>query len=203
MDSSLPLSGLLSFIQSNGYFIIFILLLIEGPTVTYVASFAAALGYFNVWIIFLLSFLGSLIPSIIIYRIGVILRGKTVEKFVGYLGLHKKRRIWLEKKLKRHFVKTYVTAKVMPILPVSAVLITGFMRVPFKKFFWVNFAVDFSYSLIFVVLGFYSGVVVNSSLKYFKLTEFLLPVIVVLTIAIYFVINSIYKKASRRFNSGN
>lgn len=96
------------------YFILFILMFIEGPIVAYVAAFSASLGYFNVWAVFLLFIFGNQIPDILFFELGRRLRKKSVEKFAGYFGIEKKRITWMEKNMNKHFKKTTVITKLVP-----------------------------------------------------------------------------------------
>jgi membrane-associated protein len=164
---------------------------IEGPIVAYISSFAAALGYFNVWILIPLFILGNQIPDILIFKIGGLLRGKTVEKYVSYFGLHKKRIKWLEKNINKHSIKTIILIKSVPPLPLPGIIISGFMKMPFKKFFWIDLIYNIFYAILFITLGYYSGLVTNMSLKYFKLGEYILPIAVILTIIVYILIRRV------------
>jgi hypothetical protein len=47
------------------------------------------------------------------------------------------------------------------------------------------------YTIIFVLLGYYMGLAANTSLKYFKLTQYMLPLAVILAIFIYLLIRKI------------
>jgi membrane protein DedA with SNARE-associated domain len=193
------ISQVLNLVLENGYFILFILMFIEGPIIAFAASFASALGFFNPWIIFVLFIIGNQVPDVIIYYIARSLRVKRVEKFISYFGLNKKRIKWLEKNVKTHFIKTTIIAKTVPPFPVPGIILSGFMKVPFKRFFWVYLAFNIIYAVVFVALGYYAGLAANLSLKYFKLGELLLPIAVVLVTGLYILFKKISSKASRVF----
>ena len=189
------INSILLILQSHGeiiqYIIIYSLMFVEGPIVTYIVSFAAALGYFNIGIIFVLGILGYIIPEIILFRIGGLIRAKGLKRVVSYFGLHKKRIAWLEKNLKNHTIKTIMIIKTVPPLPIPGLVLCGFIRMPFAKFFWINLIFDILYTILFVSLGYYMGLAANTSLKYFKLTQYLLPLAVILAIVIYLLIRKI------------
>lgn len=190
--------NILSFVMNNNsYVIIFILMFIEGPIVAYASSFAAALGYFNVWILIPLFILGNQIPDVLIFKIGGLLRGKTVEKYVSYFGLHKRRIKWLEKNINKHSIKTIILIKSIPPLPLPGIIISGFMKMPFKKFFWIDLIYNILYAILFIALGYYSGLVTNMSLKYFKLGELLIPIAIILIIGVYLLIKWIDRKMAK------
>ena len=189
LSSSLPV-----FLQNHGYIIMFILMFIEGPIVAFVASFLAALGYFNVWIILPLFILGNQIPDILIFQLGKYLREKTIEKYLHYFGLTSEKIHAIEKNLHNHFVKTLVIIKTVPPLPAPGILLCGYMKIPFKRFFWTDLVFNVSYAIIFVSLGYYSGLAANTSLKYFQLGELLIPLGVLLAFGLYFLIKWMYSK---------
>jgi membrane protein DedA with SNARE-associated domain len=168
------------------------LMFIEGPIVAYVAAFSASLGYFNAWVIFLLFVLGNQIPDTLIFEFSRRLKRERVEKFASYFGLEKKRISWIEKNMKKHFKKTTLVTKLVPPFPTPGIIVAGFAKVPFWKFFWTYLIYNIFYAAIFVLLGYYSGIAVNTFVNYFKITEYLLFIVLVLVILIYFII----KKAS-------
>jgi membrane protein DedA with SNARE-associated domain len=190
------LPAVLSILQTQGYWVILLLMIIEGPTVAYIAAFAAALGIFNVYVVFILSVLGNQIPDMIYYHLGKFSRLKTIERYMLFFGFNKKRIKWTETHLKNHAGKTIVAIKLFPLFPGIGLFLTGFMKVKFKKFFLTSLIFNVTASLIFTLLGFYSGVAINEMSKYFKTTEIILPLLLVLVIAFYLVIKFIAQRLS-------
>ena len=75
-------AGVLQFLQTSGYGIMFILMLVEGPVITYIAAFAASLGIFNVFYVLILSFFGNLVGDLIFFFIGRVGKESSVQKYV-------------------------------------------------------------------------------------------------------------------------
>jgi membrane protein DedA with SNARE-associated domain len=75
----------------QGYTLMFMLMLIEGPVVTAAGAFAAAFSYFHLWIVFVLSILGNLIPDVVYYAMGYWGRHNLIEQYGHYFGLTKQR----------------------------------------------------------------------------------------------------------------
>jgi membrane protein DedA with SNARE-associated domain len=167
------------------YLLVFLLMFVEGPIVAYISAFIAALGYFNVWILLILFILGNQIPDLILFRIGGLLRKKNIERLFSYFKLTRKRLYWLEKNIKKHYIKTLILFKSIPPFPIPGILLSGFLRVSTKKFFWADLVYNVFYATIFIYVGYYSGLAANISLKYFKLSELLLPTAVVLVLLLY------------------
>ena len=61
----LAFDQVLTFIEQNGYVLLFLLMILEGPIVTAAAAFAASLGYLSLPVVFILSVLGNIIGDLI------------------------------------------------------------------------------------------------------------------------------------------
>lgn len=195
--NNLPI--LLEFLQVHGYWIILLLMIVEGPIISYVAAFAASLGIFNVYWILILSVLGNSIPDKIFYLIGRYGRGPTIERIAGYFGLSKKRIEIIENHLKEHLGKTLIFVKIVPPLPMPGMLLAGFVRANFKKFMYITTIFDIIVSVILVLAGYYSGFLIGNALEYFKLQSLVLPILVIALFVLYYAIGWIYKKIAKYF----
>lgn len=187
------MQSILSLIQSQSYFLIFILMIVEGPVTTAAASFAASLGIFNIYTILILSALGNIIPDTLLYSVGRFSRGKKVELYLGRLGLNKSKIKKFDSGFKKHAGKTLVFAKLTPTLPVPGLVLAGFTKVPIKKFFFIDVLFNIASAMVFTGIGFYFGVASVSILKYLKVGEYALLFLIPLAILIYF----LYKKIAR------
>lgn len=181
-------AGILAFIQTQGYIIIFLIMVLEGAIITYVAAFLASLGYFNIYAILLLSIFGNLIPDIFLFFLGKYSRTNTVEKISKFFGFNHERIEKIERGFSNHAGKIIVSCKLIPGFAIPGLVLAGFSKVPFKKFFIISTTFNVSASVVLTLLGFYSGIAVESMLKYLKLESFALVVLGLLTIAIYFLI---------------
>ncbi|VVB79872.1 SNARE associated Golgi protein [uncultured archaeon] len=185
-------------LQVHGYLFIFLLMLIEGPIITAAAAFAASLGFFNVWVILLLSIFGNLIPDTLFFFLGRSGRTKPIEYFVRKFGLSKKKIKELEKGLREHAGKTITFVKLVPPLPIPGLILTGFAKVPFKKFLYIDVIVNVIYSVFFVIAGFYLGFAASQIFSYFKIGQYAILLLIPLAILVYLV----YKKLSLRIKRG-
>jgi membrane-associated protein len=190
-------SGLLAFLQTNGYTIMLILMILEGPIVTYVAAFAASLGVFNIYYILVLSLLGNFIGDLGAFLIGRIGKRYSVEKYVSKL-ISEKRMEKIKDYLKNHTGKTLAVIKLTPPLPVPGLMLAGASGVSFKKFFIYSSIVSVIYSISMVLLGFYSGFAFNTISKYVKYIEFIIGGSILLAIGIYLLFRYLSKQISIR-----
>lgn len=179
------------------YLILFLIMCIEGPTITTIAAFAAYLGYLNIWIVLALAIFGSIIPDCAWYFIGRSLRNKSVERVTSNFGLSKERVLWLEKNIKNHSIKSVIIVKLVPPLPIPGLILTGFMRMHFKKFFLTQAAINIIGGTLFTLLGFYSGLLTDSALKYLRFGELMLPAFILIIIGLYFLSKLAFGHLSR------
>jgi membrane protein DedA with SNARE-associated domain len=187
--------GTLNWVIANGYFFMFVLMLVEGPVVTAAGAFAAALGYFNIWIVFILSILGNFIPDIAYYAIGYWGREKIVEKHPRIFGVSKLNMGKLEHLLKKHLGKALTIIKLVPAIATPGLIIAGVAKVPLKKYAIWNAIIILPSSLFFLIVGFYFGSLYNKLNEYFSVGTYL----VVLAIIIFIVISYLYGKISQKF----
>lgn len=194
---AISLLGILTLVFNKssilGYLILFILMFVEGPIVAYIAAFAASQGYFDVWLVFILFILGNQIPDVLFFKIGQKLKDSTIKRFAGFFGVTHKRVNWIKRNVKTHFIKTTLVTKTVPPLPTAGIVVSGYSKVKFKKFFWVYLVYNVFYAMLFVALGYYSGIAIASFLKYFRLSEFILFAALILVIGLYFLIRLVGK----------
>lgn len=189
--------AILVLLQQHGYWILLLLMILEGPIITYVAAFAAALGIFNIYWIFVLSVLGNFIPDTAYHLIGRVLRLKTIEKFLAFFGFSEQKVIWIDNHLKKHAIKTIVTIKLVPLFPGVGLFLTGFMKVPLKKFVLTSLIFNLIASVVFCILGFYSGMAIEQVSKVLRITEIIIPLLVIFIIIFYFALKFISKKVAK------
>lgn len=194
---AISFSTILPWVIANGYLMIFAAIIIGGPIFISAAAFAAALGYLNVYLIFGLAFFGEMAVDIILYSIGHISRAQVVEKFGHYFGLTDERILRLEKMLHQHSWKTLFIIKYSPIIPVPGFVITGAAKLPFKKFFYILFALSLPKAIFFTVIGYFFGQAYGRLAHYFYFGQYLIIVVIILFILINYLFARLSKKISK------
>lgn len=174
-------STLLTLLQNNGYLIIFLLVFLYGPVITYAGGFLASLNVFNVYLVILVTILGNIIPDLILFWIGKTSRTKTINKLADYLRLTKPRREKIEKLLNKHLVKAIIIFKLIPGLAIPGMVLAGYSKTPNKKFITISIFYNIIAAIIVAILGFYSG----KALTLFTTGKNLVIVLIVLIIVIY------------------
>jgi membrane protein DedA with SNARE-associated domain len=196
LKSSSPM-GILAFLQTTGYFILFIVMIFEGPIITYAAAFAASLGVFNIFYIFILSFLGNVVGDLIFFFIGRIGKRYVIDKYVSH-WLKEKRIEKIRDYLKNNPGKTIVAIKLTPPLPAPGLILAGASEMSFKIFMIYSSIVSASFSIFLTALGFYSGVAFNTIANNFGYIELIIPGVIILTILVFILVRYLSKKISNR-----
>jgi len=188
-------SGAFDWIIQYGYFLMFVIMLIEGPVITAAAAFAVALGYFDGWLVFLLSIIGNLLPDVIYYALGYWGREKLVNKYAHLFGLPHDRIAYLENLSRRHAGKAMTLIKLVPLLATPGLIIAGAVKMPLKKYIWWCLALTLPSSLFFYVVGYYFGAAYDKINHYLNLGGLALVLILVLFALVSFG----YGKLTTRF----
>lgn len=183
-----------NWVLANGYLIMFLAMLVEGPAVTAAGAFVAALGFFNVWVVLLLSVLGNIVPDIIYYAIGFWGRLRLVDKYGHYFGLTKERTENIEKLIAKHAGKSLIAIKLVPLLATPGLVIAGASRMPLRKYTIWSLAIILPTSLFFLIIGYYFGAAYNTIHKYLNYSSYL----IVAVVAIFVVISYLWKRFSKK-----
>jgi membrane protein DedA with SNARE-associated domain len=174
-------------VLQQGYSVMFILMLIEGPVVTAAGAFAAALSYFHLWIVFVLSLLANLIPDAVYYAMGYWGRHTFIDKYGNYFGLTKERIRAAEKFSTKHTGKSLFAIKMIPFLATPGLIAVGASKMDIKKYAIWSLIITVPSSLIYLLLGYYFGAAYGTIDHYLHLGYYLIgAAVVVLFAVIYF-----------------
>ncbi len=185
-------SGALAWVIAGGYVLMFVGMLIEGPVVTAAAAFAAALGYFNPWIVLVLAILGDLLADFAYYAIGYFGRVHFVEKYGHHIGITQPRMERLERLIATHPKKTLAAVKLAPLLPVPGLMMIGAARMPFRKFSAIAFVITLPKALLFMALGYWFGRAYDSISRAVENGQYFIIVALIVIVAAFYV----YKKVA-------
>lgn len=183
---------------ANGYWLMFLAMCVEGPIVTAAASFACALGIFNLPIVFILAFFGDVLPDALYYGIGLWGRSAIVNRFGRYFGLTEKRIKRIESLAAQHGGKTLVAIKLTPMAPFPGLMAIGAAKMRFQKFIGIIAAFTIPKVLFFMVLGFYFGQMYGTVIKYIKDGSIILLSALALIIIIYLFYNQVAAYFAKR-----
>lgn len=185
-------SETVAWLRSAGYFLMFIAMVVEGPIVTAAGAFAAALGYFNIFIVLALAVLGDLVADFIYYYAGYFGRARFAEKYGHHIGLTRLRLRRMERLIKTHPKKTVTAIKLTPLLATPGLMLIGATRMPIGEYAGMVLSVALPKIVLFVILGFYFGHAYDSFSGIFERGEYFIPIAVAATAIAFYG----YKKAS-------
>ena len=172
-------SDLLSFMQTQGYWIVFLLVIILGPVAVLAAAFAASFGIFNVYLVFLIAFLGSSVGDLFWYFVGEFGRESVINRHFGQV-MKSKNMKKVEKLLEKDSFRAMLLIKLVPPLPVPGLIFVGMDELRLRKFLFASLVINFVSSIVFVALGYYFGVVIGE--LFFSPAQIIIGVAVILII---------------------
>jgi membrane protein DedA with SNARE-associated domain len=192
----------LTLLSSGGYFLMFIIMIVEGPIVTYLSSFAAATGVFNIVVVFCLSISAAICGDMFVFFIGRHGGQAFLKKHVCRLAHKNQERIAAVHRLvDKHPGKAIGIAKVTPGLLVPAILVIGTANIPVRTFLKYSIMISAMYTGTFSVIGYYSGITASKILSFSRI-EVLLVIAIVIGTALWFLSRYAAKKLSGNLQNG-
>ena len=178
----------LQYIKTFGYPSLFLIMVIEGPIITIIGAFLASLGFFNIWLIFLLSLLGDIVGDIILYALGYFGGSKILshaEKLlkINFTTLDKLRHLFV-----RHGQKTVFYVKSTTGLCWITFILAGTLKMDFQAFLRASFLGGIVWSGFLGFSGFFFGYAfekINDYLKYAGIIIALLAIVFIFSMTLY------------------
>jgi membrane protein DedA with SNARE-associated domain len=172
----------------------FLIMMAEGPVITAAASFAAALGYFNIFYVLALAVSADWVTDMFFYALGYFGRKKLINKYGPRFGLTEERMEKLEKFSKDHCAKAMLAIKLSPFIAFPGLMFMGAVRMPVRRFAFYTFLIILPYSLFNSSLGYFFGRSYDAIFGYLK-NGVLLTISVLVALA---VIIFAYKKITKK-----
>jgi len=191
-------STVLQWVIHNGYPIMFVAMIFEGPMLAAAASFAARLGYFNLGIIFLLVVLSDIVGDFLWFGIGYLGRVSVIRRFGRYFGASEERMEKLKILFERHPMKMITAIKLAPLLPVPGLIVAGSSHMSPRKFLSVIVAIILPKTILFMALGYFSGYAYDAISKYVENGIYGLVIIAVLIYLAFRLYKNVAARISRK-----
>ena len=150
-------SETLNWIIQHGYIIMFLLMLVEGPVVTASAALGAALGHFDVYLVFAISFIANFLEDFVYFGIGRWGGHRVLDRYGSRFGMAGTRRVGAAQFIDTHMGKWLIFIKTVPLVSPPGLAVMGALGVPVRRFIWWDMLIVALTSLFFVVIGYYSG----------------------------------------------
>lgn len=181
---------IINFLSDWGYFVIFPLMIIEGPIVTILSAMLASFGVLNWGLVLLFSVLGDVVGDVILYWLGNVYGMKFVDRIGKYFGITKKLVMKMENYFKKHGGKTIFAVKSTTGLCWATFVAAGIVKMDFKKFLKYSVMGGVVWSGFLVAMGYFYGFMWIQIKRYIEWAGWL---IVGLTIGTFLAI-TLYKK---------
>ncbi len=152
------LSDYLSFLEHYKYFLIFPVVVLEGPIITVIGGFLVYLGKLDGPLTFLLLVIGDLLGDVLHYVLGRVWKNaKWFKKVAGFFGYNDAKEKTIENHFEKHAGKTIMGAKLSHGIGGFVQIVAGIAKVPFWKFFNYSLIMTIPKSLGLFFLGYYLG----------------------------------------------
>ncbi len=135
----------------------FALMVLEGPTIALLGAFLSSMGFFSVYIVFILSVFGDILGDFIFYNIGKYLGIKFIDKFGKYFGLNRAKFNKMNKLFKSHGGKIIFTSKVTTGFGIITFITAGILNMNLAKFLKFSFLGGLVWSAFLVIIGYFFG----------------------------------------------
>lgn len=182
-------ANILYYLQTYGYVAMFMLMIAESQIVVYVSAFAASQGFFDIYAVAILAFLGTILPDIVLFFMG--------RKGIRFTNrLQKNKNVEFVKKIVYYVeekpFRTLAVIKLLPIIPWPGIILTGTTKISFKKFILISAVISLIECGFFLLTGFYSGIALNVFARDLKLGGYTLLIVLIVGLVVW----SIFNKAS-------
>ncbi len=195
----LTTSGILYYLQTYGYLAMFILMIAESQIIVYISAFAASQGFFNIYAVSILAFLGTIIPDIILFSMGR--RGIRFTR-----KLQKNKHIDFVKRIVYYVeekpLRSLSVIKLLPIIPWPGIILTGTTKISFKKFIILSSVISIFECGFFLVLGFYSGIALNVFARDLKFGSYALLLVFVVGAIAWFIFKKTSEAIAKKLEKG-
>jgi membrane protein DedA with SNARE-associated domain len=141
------------------YALVIPLTIVEGPLIMMMSGLLLKLGYFNFWPLYISLMVGDLIGDIFWYSLGRFWGHRFVRRFGKYFSITESHIATLERVFHKYHNAILVISKITMGLGFAVVTLftAGLVKIPFKKYLWLNFLGQFIWTGILVSIGFMFG----------------------------------------------
>lgn len=194
MHHSHAVREIFALLYSYGDFILFPLVVIEGPVVTMIAGFLVSLRVFSPIPTYLTIVTADLTGDVLYYSLGRWWLKSVFTKLTNLFKVSPETIEKLEGDLKRHKGKVLFFGKLSHVFGIPFLIAAGHAKIPIPEFVWYNFLATIPKSLTFLLVGYLLGSTITNYNKYVNLTILGIFALTLLIITISHLGNQITKK---------
>jgi membrane protein DedA with SNARE-associated domain len=144
-------------LQAGGYLLMFGLMIIEWPIVTFAGAFLASLGVFDIWIVFFLGWIGDILGDLLFYSIGRYGLNIFTKKTAIDTPKEKSFIQKLDRLIHTNLALALLIIKFTPYAPPIGLTYIGKIKVDMRKYFSASLLVCIPVPLTATLIGFHIG----------------------------------------------
>jgi len=179
-----------NFLSQYGYWVMLPLMIIEGPIASIISATLAAMGVFNIWVVFVFSILGDVLGDILFYLAGYKWGMSFVKNFGRHIGITEKMVLRMEEYFKKHGGKTIFAVKATTGICWATFTTAGIVKMDFGKFLKYSILGGIVWSGFLVSMGYFYGYLWREIGIYIKWAGWIVLVLTVFSI----VLITLYKR---------
>lgn len=151
------LDSIVGLIQTYGLWLLFLLAIVEGPIVTVIAAYVAALGKLDIYAVYVVLVIADLVGDTAYYYIGRFGPGWLPKRWQAKLGMNAQRQRDLEQHFDGHGGKTLVIGKLTQSAGLFILIAAGASKMPLAKFLLFNLIATLPKTLALILVGYSLG----------------------------------------------
>lgn len=189
----LPSEPIIHYLLLYKYFVLFPVMIVEGPAITVIAGFLCSLGYLNIFAVYGVVVMGDIVGDSIYYVAGRWGKKRFLDRWGRYIGVTMKRIMRLQEHFAKHTGKTLIAGKLSHAFGAPVLVAAGVANVSYWQFVLFNFMATLPKSLILLLIGFYFGQGFSKISKYLDYTAFAMIALAALIVTLHFIMKRILK----------
>ncbi len=152
-------SPIVSWLLTYRYSIAYPLAIAEGPVVMMICGLLVRLGFFEFWAIYFILIAGDLTGDVVWYLVGRHGARSFIHKYGRFLSLTEANVEKAERFFQNHHIKILLISKITMGFgfAIATLIAAGAAKVPFKKYFAINFFGQFVWTGILMAVGYFLG----------------------------------------------
>ncbi len=172
------------------YFLLVVLVIVEGPSMTLLGAAAASAGLMRPALVFVAATIGNLTADSLWYSIGYLGKAEWFSRFSRF-GIQPALIERLKRGMTEHVTKILLIAKFTLSFMIPTLVTAGLLRIPWRRWFPTLIFADTVWTGILVVIGYYSIESIKHVERGIEYAALLAPI---LLIAVLFFMSRYLKK---------
>ncbi len=185
-------------LYAYSYFVLFPLVVVEGPIATVIAGFLSSTGFMKFIPVFVTVALADVVGDVLYYALGRWGFDRVVSGFFGRFLPDVKKIQEMKDSVKAHSGKILFLGKLSHAIGAPVLIAAGLAGVPLNEFVLYNFLATIPKSFILLLVGYNFGSALGSVTRYLKITVLGLVLVTAVLILLYVWLVRVSRKAMNK-----